>query len=65
LPRPVLGLRSPLILLLAALTMLGVLLIPGGWPLIAFLEAVLVTALIAGAAALLAATRFRRRMRRH
>jgi hypothetical protein len=64
LPRPVLGRRSPLILL-AALAMLGVLLIPGGRPLIAFLEAVLETALIAGAAALLAATRFRRRMRRH
>ena len=64
-PRPVLGLRSPLILPLAALAMLGVLLIPAGWPFIAFLEAVLVTALIAGAGALLAATRFQRRMRRH
>ena len=61
-PRPVLGLRSPLIPLLAALAMLCVLLIPGRWPIIAFLEAVLVTALIAGPAA---ATRFRRRMRRH
>jgi DNA-binding PadR family transcriptional regulator len=61
-PRPVLGLRSPLIPLLAALAMLGVLLIPGRWPFIAFLEALLVTALIAGPAA---ATRFRRRMRRH
>jgi hypothetical protein len=39
-----------------------VLLIPGRWPFIAFLEALLVTALIAGPAA---ATRFRRRMRRH
>jgi DNA-binding PadR family transcriptional regulator len=64
-PRPVLGLRSPLVLLLAASAMLGVLLIPGWWPHIAFLEAVLATALIAGAAAMLAATRFRRRMRRH
>jgi DNA-binding PadR family transcriptional regulator len=61
-PRPVLGLRSPLVLPLAALAMLGVLLIPGGWPFIALLEALLVTALIAGAAA---ATRFQRRMRRH
>jgi DNA-binding PadR family transcriptional regulator len=64
-PRPVLGLRSPLILPLAALAMLGVLLIPGGWRLIAFFVAVLVTALIAGAGAVLAATRFQRRMRRH
>ena len=64
-PRPVLGLRGPLILPLAALAMLGVLLIPGGWPFLAFFEVVLVTALIVGAAALLAATRFQRRMRRH
>ena len=64
-PRPVLGLRSPLILPLAALAMFGVLLIPAGWRLTAFLAAVLVTALIAGSGALLAATRFQRRMRRH
>ena len=64
-PRPVLRLRSPLILPLAALAMLGVLLIPAGWQLIAFCEAILVTALIAGAAALLAATRLQRRTRRH
>jgi DNA-binding PadR family transcriptional regulator len=65
-PRPVLGRRGPLILPLAAVALLGVLLIPGGrWPFLAFFEVVLVFALIGSVAAIIAAARFRRRMRRH
>jgi hypothetical protein len=65
-PRPVLGWRGPLILPLAAVALLGVLLIPGGrWPFLAFFEVVLVADLMARAAAIIAAARFRWRMRRH
>jgi DNA-binding PadR family transcriptional regulator len=65
-PRPVLGRRGPLILPLAAVALLGVLLIPGGrWPFVAFFEVVLVADLMARATAIIAAARFRRRMRRH
>src|SRR6266498_1948614 len=64
-PRPVLGRRGARILPLAALALLGVLLIPDGeWPLPNFFEVVLVFALIVCAATIIAAARFRQRMRR-
>jgi DNA-binding PadR family transcriptional regulator len=64
-PRPVLGRRGARILPLAALALLGVLLIPDGeWPFPAFFEVVLVFALIVCAATIIAAARFRQRIRR-
>jgi DNA-binding PadR family transcriptional regulator len=64
-PRPVLGRRGARILPLAALAVLGVLLIPDGeWPFPAFFEVVLVFALIVCAATIIAAARFRQRIRR-
>jgi hypothetical protein len=58
--------RGPGILPLALLMMLAVILIPGGgWVFLAFLQVVLVFALVLGLGAVFAAHRFRRRMRRH
>ncbi len=66
-PHPVLGRRGPLLLPpLVTLVLLAVLLITGGgWPFPAFFEVALVFALITCAATIIAAARFRRRMRRH
>ncbi len=64
-PRTGVGWGGPLILPLVALV-LGVLLIAGGrWPFFAFLQVALAAALIVRPAAIVAAARFRRRMRRY
>ena len=66
LPRPVLIRRGPPLLPLAALVLLGALLLPGGgWLLLAFFQVLLVFWVAVGAAAIFAAARFRRRLRRH
>jgi len=58
--------RGPGILPLAALMLLAVILIPGsGWVFLAFLQMLLVFALVVGLGTAFAAHRFRRRMRRH
>ena len=58
--------RGPGILPLAALMLLAVILLPGGgWVLLAFLQMILVFALVVGLGTAFAAHRFRRRMRHH
>jgi len=63
-PGPAFGRRGPRIVPLLALVLLGALLLPGGgWLFLAFAQMALVLWLLAGAAAILAAARFRRRLR--
>lgn len=62
---PVLVRRGPRIVPLAFLLLLAAVLIPGGaWAVLALFQIFLVLALAAGVTALIAAARFRRRMRR-
>jgi len=64
-PGPASGRRGPAIMPLLALVLLGALLLPGGgWLFLALAQMVLVFWLLAGTAAIFAAARFRRRLRR-
>jgi len=64
-PNLVVRRRGPGILPLAALILLAVILLPGGgWVFFAFLQMILVFALVVGVGAMIAAHRFRRRMHR-
>jgi Domain of unknown function (DUF1707) len=67
LPRPAYARRrGPGMLPLAALLLVAAVLIPGGgWLFLAFLQMILVFALVVGLGTAFAAHRFRRRMRRH